>query len=156
MKKLSFLLILFVLLSGLSFSQNYYRRGNNNPLYFNPDTITTVEGKIIAVDSVKMRVYTTTRLKIQTKEGPLDILTAPYWYLEKNKIMFKVGDTINVTGSKVTYNNKPLITASKINYKGKEIKLRDSNGFPLWAGANNSQGRGSGRGRGQGRGRKRF
>ncbi len=156
MKKLSLLLILFVLLSGVVFSQNYYRRSSNRPLYFNPNTITRVEGKIISVDSVKMRVYTTTRLKVQTKDGPIDIITAPYWYLEKNKIMFKVGDTINVTGSKVTYDNKPLITASKINYIGKEIKFRDSNGFPLWAGVNNSHGRGSGRGRGQGRGRKRF
>ncbi len=156
MKKFSYLLFLFVLFSGLIFSKTFYGGGSGRPLYYNPDTITTVEGKIIAVDSVKMRVSTTTRLKVQTKDGPIDIITAPYWYLEKNKIMFKVGDTINIIGSKVTYDNKPLITASKINYKGKEIKLRDSNGFPLWAGVNNSQGRGSGRGRGQGRGRKRF
>ncbi len=157
MKKTSMIVLFLFLIAGFSLSQNYYRRKANYPRYFNPETITTIEGKIIGIDSVKMRTYTTTRLNLQTKTGPIYVHIAPYWYLESKKIMFKVGEEIKVRGSKIIYDNKPVIIASELKYQDRELKLRDSNGFPMWAGQSSSRrGSGKGNGRGRGQGRRRF
>jgi len=153
MKKLTTVFIVLLFVATFALTQNYYRRNSNYPRYFNPETITTVEGKIIGIDSVKMRVYATTRLNVQTKNGPIYIHVAPYWFLENNKILFKIGEPIKVTGSKVIYNNKPVIIASQLKYNGKELKLRDANGFPVWAGR---RGNNKGKGMGRGQGRRRF
>lgn len=44
------------------------------------------------------------------------------------------GDKVEVTGSRITFQDKPAIIAAEVK-KGDEIlKLRDGNGFPAWAG----------------------
>ncbi len=149
MRKKTILLILLFAISTILISQNYSKRSSLKERFFNPQSITTLKGKIIGIDSVKMRTNSIIRLNIETKKGPIFIHTAPYWYLNKNNVLFKVGEKIKVRGSKINYKGNPTIIAVNFSYKSKQIKLRDANGLPLWAKKMNGKGKKGRRGNGR-------
>jgi hypothetical protein len=59
----------------------------------------------------------------------------PVWYFDEQDISFSIGETIEVTGSEVTFNNDLIIIARKIMKDGKEMVLRNASGIPQWAGS---------------------
>jgi hypothetical protein len=44
------------------------------------------------------------------------------------------GDKIEVKGSRITFQGKPTIIAAEVKKGEETLKLRDENGFPVWAG----------------------
>jgi len=150
------LIFVLLIMSGLVLSSRNYSNRSSNRLY-NPDTITTVKGSIVQIDSISLRNYPIVRLKLALNEKDfLYIHTSPYFYMEKNKWTFRIGQKLEVIGSKIKYEDNDVIIAKTINSEGKTYKFRDDQGNPLWAGqAGKSKGKGKGKGRGMGRG-KRF
>ena len=58
----------------------------------------------------------------------------PSWYLDEKKFAVKAGDTVSVTGSKVTLNNQPALIAREVRVNSTTLKLRDDQGLPVWRG----------------------
>lgn len=147
MMKFSLAIMLILLWSSLVFSQpgRGLNQGAMTKLY-NTATETTVEGKItkvVVADSGYGRFPgTVVDLKTIDKKA-VKIYIAPNWYLNNEKIQLKKDQSLTITGSKVTHNSKPLIITRTMKYDGKEITIRDSNGFPVWAGK--AMGPGAGR-----------
>ena len=144
--KFSLAIILILLWSSLVFSQpgRGLNQGAMTKLY-NTATETKVEGKITKVgvaDSGYGR-FPGTVVNLKTKGKEEKVYIAPNWYLNNEKIQLKKDQSLTITGSKVTHNNKPLIITRTMKYDGKEITIRDSNGFPVWAGK--AMGPGAGR-----------
>jgi len=73
-----------------------------------------------------------TTLVLRTDQGSLEVHLAPAWYLQQQNITLKAGDPLEVTGSQVTLENKPIIIAREITVDGRVLKLRDEQGLPLW------------------------
>jgi hypothetical protein len=44
------------------------------------------------------------------------------------------GDEVEVTGSEITFQNKPAIIAAEVKKGDEVLRLRDSDGVPAWAG----------------------
>ncbi|HVY94413.1 MAG TPA: hypothetical protein VHA14_16745, partial [Bryobacteraceae bacterium] len=55
---------------------------------------------------------------------------------------FAKGDSVEITGSKVTMNGEEWIIAREVTKDGKTLTLRDKDGNPKWSGG--MMGRGSG------------
>jgi hypothetical protein len=73
-------------------------------------------------------------LLLETEKGPVDVHLGPGWYIEHQDIKIVPGDRLEVTGSRITFKDKPAVIAAEVK-KGEEVlKLRDSNGVPVWAG----------------------
>jgi hypothetical protein len=110
-------------------------KGSGGRMY-NPKTVETVGGEVVSVDKItntKGRGYGV-HLTLKTDKEAISVHLGPGWYIEKQGIKIKPGDKIEVTGSRITYEGKPAIIAAEVK-KGDEIlRLRDENGFPLWAG----------------------
>ncbi len=152
-KKLAIFLILvfgLTIVSTTLFSQRYSQRRR----LYDPQTVTTITGKIIEVKSEKINYYPIIVLTIETREGPLKVHTAPEWYLNEKRWRFRVGDTITVVGSKITYNNQPILIARDVLKGEEKIELRDKYGTPKWAGRGRGSGSGTQSGQGRGRGRR--
>lgn len=96
-------------------------------------TEATVSGTVQAVQEHPGRGGNVgVHLLLKTKDHTLDVHVGPRSYIDKQKLTFAEGDTVEVTGSMVKIND--AILARVIKKDGKELKLRDDSGKPLWAG----------------------
>lgn len=113
------------------------RRGEYHGL-FNPKTVETSQGQVVAVDTFTISGggRPGLHLKLKRLKDTIDVHLGPVWYMENQEASFAANDSVKVTGSKVTYNGKPAIIASEVK-KGRDVlTLRDSKGLPLWSGWN--------------------
>ncbi len=110
--------------------------GGNYGRMYNTNTVETISGKVIGVDTFMPMggMSHGMHLQLQTGNQTVDVHLGPSWYLEKQKIEIKPNETIEVKGSRITFAGKPAIIASQVK-KGNEIlNLRDEKGFPVWSG----------------------
>jgi len=103
---------------------------------YDPATATTVSGEVTSVDEVvpMQGMMAGIHLQLKTAEGDLSVHLGPAWYLERLDTPLEVGDTIEVKGSRVTFEGKPTLIAAEIKKGDTALILRDEAGFPAWAG----------------------
>jgi hypothetical protein len=132
--------------------------GGMGPRLYNPQTVATVTGQVEKLEDLPSMgggggqgmQYRGVTLK--TAQGSLMVHLGPGWYLDEKNLAVKVGDTVEVTGSKVTLNNQPALIAREVKTKGTTLKLRDDQGLPAWRGMGRGSGGGMGMGPGSGQG----
>jgi hypothetical protein len=127
------------------------------PRLYNPQTVTTVHGRVEKLEDLpsmgggRGQAMQYRGVTLKTDQGSLMVHMGPGWYLDEKKFVVKVGDTVEVTGSKVTLNNQPAMIAREVKVDGAVLKLRDDQGLPMWRGMGRG-GMGQGPGGGQGMG----
>lgn len=101
-------------------------------------TVTTIEGTLIAVDTVLSMagiqgtgLHATLRTADKTL---LPIHLGPTDYLTAQKMKLVTGDKVKITGSKVPISTVPTILAASIVKGADTLALRDANGMPMWRG----------------------
>jgi hypothetical protein len=101
---------------------------------FDTKTIQTVRGVVVSVDSVTPMpgMRPGIELQLKTDKWLIPIHLGPLWYLENQDIDIKPNDTVEVTGSKIFCEGQQVIAATEVRHGNKTIKLRDSQGKPLW------------------------
>ena len=71
------------------------------------------------------------RRGLKTEAGDITVNLGPPWFPLKQDFTVKQGDTLEVTGSKVTRDDQTWLLATQIK-NGQTLKVRDENGKPLW------------------------
>ncbi len=101
---------------------------------FNTKTIDTVFGEIVSLDSVKPSngMSYGIQLIVKTKTDTLTAILCPTWFTKCLNICLKVNDKIEIEGSRVTFNNKPIMIAARIICNGIILKMRNDKGHPIW------------------------
>jgi sporulation protein YlmC with PRC-barrel domain len=97
---------------------------------FDPKKIETVTGRILKVqfdEGLKLIIYTDAK-------KPVLVALGPTGYFEGQEMVFKPGDKVTVSGSRIIVDDTPLMIATKILDGNKEMKLRDNQGHPNWIG----------------------
>lgn len=130
---------------------------------YNPRTVTTVQGQVEDLGSYGMQGWRVAPgmalqgLVLKTSKGKITINLGPPWYVKKQGFSLRTGDTLEVTGSKVTKNEKTVLLAAEVKKNGQTLKVRDEKGAPLFRGqgpdGQESKGRGGGGMGSGGRGR---
>ncbi len=106
------------------------------PPRYNTATETTVNGVIDSVQQVQGRHHWTgTHLQLKTTDTATtyDVHLGPAWFLTRNHLTLTTGDHVQITGSKVSFNNTDTILARTIKKGEAELTLRNPQGFPLWS-----------------------
>jgi hypothetical protein len=108
---------------------------------YDPQTVTTVSGEVVSADTVSgpRGRYQGLHLTLKTATETIAVHLGPSWYFDQQKITFAPKDTIEITGSRVTLEGKPVIIAAQVKKGGQTLKLRDANGIPVWAGQGRRQ-----------------
>jgi hypothetical protein len=111
----------------------FYSDSPYNRLY-NTSTIITFKGKVtgkqVAPPMKDMANAITLMVKSNGKTYQVDV--GPEWYVNNQLTQIKVGDNIQVTGSRVTIDGHQVILAEQI-VKGKSVlALRRPMGRPYW------------------------
>jgi hypothetical protein len=148
MKKLA-VLIAIIALVGITWETDSFARmgmkwqgsggwgmGSAYNRMYDPKTVETIKGEVLSVDQVTpakgMRAGI--HLMVKTDKDTISVHLGPSWYIENQDVKILPKDTLEITGSRITFQGKPALIASEVK-KGEEIlKLRDENGVPLWSG----------------------
>ena len=62
----------------------------------------------------------------------MDVHLAPQWYMDSMSVHLVSGEQIEVAGSTLTYERKPVFVATRVSLGANHVALRDSTGIPLW------------------------
>jgi hypothetical protein len=103
---------------------------------FDPKTVVSVRGTIITMEETTplkgmgMGVH----LMLKTNTETIDVHLGPLWYVEAQDADLKVGDAVEVRGSRIESSQKPAIIAIEVKRGDDVLALRDEDGIPRWAG----------------------
>ncbi|MGE5443179.1 MAG: DNA-binding protein [Ignavibacteriales bacterium] len=133
--------ILGLILSAESFAQPGMKGGGWGPKskynrMYDPKTVETLSGEVVSVDKITQAKGMSygVHLTLKTDKETISVHLGPGWYIEKQEVKIKPGDKVEVKGSRITYEGKPAIIAAEVKKGDEALKLRDENGFPVWAG----------------------
>lgn len=108
-----------------------------NTKIFDPNTITTIEGKLVKVEPVlEPGVGMTLQLLVYSGRKEIHrVYLGPSWYIASGgERRFKAGDEVTVSGSQVTLKNDLSVIATTVNWRNEILQLRNNDGVPAWAG----------------------
>lgn len=109
--------------------------GDPSQRMYNPATVETASGTVGSVDTFTGKGMSSgVHFTLKTEKETIPVHLGPSWYMEQQGLKLAAGDKVEVTGSRVTYQDKPAIIAGQVKKDGKTLQLRDANGMPAWAG----------------------
>jgi hypothetical protein len=103
---------------------------------YDPKTVVTITGEVVSVDKItpiKGMSYGV-HLILKTAKETISIHLGPSWYIENQDIKIEPKNKVEIKGSRVTFEGKPVIIAAEVKKGNETLKLRDDKGFPVWSG----------------------
>lgn len=110
---------------------------------YDASTVETARGKVLRVERVTpMRGMSNGVHVVLTLESgaTLAVHLGPAWFIENQEFAIQPGDTLEVTGSRVTFEGAPALLAKRVANGDRELLLRDEAGFPMWSAARRRRG----------------
>jgi hypothetical protein len=103
---------------------------------YDPKTVATIRGEVVSVDTFipAKGMSAGVHLTLKTAAETVSVHVGPEWYISGQDTKIAAGDSIEVKGSRITFDTKPAIIAAQITKGEETLRLRDDDGFPLWAG----------------------
>jgi hypothetical protein len=102
---------------------------------YDPDTVTTLRGVAADVAVVPGRRGSGgLHVTLEADGKATEVHVGPTWFLERQGLELARGDSVEVTGSLVEKNGKPVLIARDLKKGAKTFTLRDERGVPTWAG----------------------
>lgn len=116
--------------SGKKMQQQMYSRE------YDTSAVETLEGEVTDINFQNSKRNTKMQgvhITLKTDSETIPVHLGPAWFIEQQE-SFKKGDVITVTGSRITYNEKPALIAAEIKRNEMTLQLRNQQGFPVWRG----------------------
>jgi hypothetical protein len=103
---------------------------------YDPKTVETLSGEVVQVDKFTpgRKMSYGVHFTLKTEKETIPVHLGPSWFMEKQAVTIAQGDKVEVTGSRIMYQDKPTIIAGEVKKGGQVLKLRDAAGVPAWAG----------------------
>jgi hypothetical protein len=110
--------------------------GNAYGRMYDPKTVETLQGEVVSVDvfAPGNGMSSGVHLTLKTPRETVSVHLGPEWYISAQDTKIEPKDSIEIQGSRVTFDGKPAIIAARLRKGPEEIILRDESGFPAWAG----------------------
>lgn len=131
-----------LVLAGLMLSVPAYAQKGPGQFY-DPKNVVTVQGQVEKVETMSRPGrqggeakpgWQSQVVQLKTAQGLVLVHLGPVKFLEQQQFDPKVGDTLSVTGSKLTTGKGDVFLAAEVKSGPKTITLRDAQGVPLWLG----------------------
>lgn len=104
---------------------------------YDPSTVESARGKVLRVEHVTPKSGRSHGVHVVLTldgGGTLAVHLGPAWFIEGQAFGIQPGDTLDVTGSRVTFDGAPALIARKVANGARELVLRDDAGLPVWGG----------------------
>ena len=122
-----------LLLSAVLASAQGPHAGKNMRMY-DPATEITLKGTVEAVNQQTRGQMMGTHLTIKAGDETREVMLGPGSFITGKGFAFAKGDSVEVTGSKITMGAMEFLIAREVVKDGKTLTLRDKTGTPEWAG----------------------
>ena len=137
-----FVFSLCLVFTSLSYAQNNqgFNRGkfgrNQFKRLYDTSKVVTIKVDVLEVNNVtgKRGKNQGLRLVVSSAGEQISVHMGPSWYHSELGMKVEVGDTLEITGSMINYNEKQTIIAAIVKTNSDTFVLRDENGFPNWRG----------------------
>ena len=101
---------------------------------FDPATVKTITGEVTDVSGLQSQVgLAPVQIKVRMEKETLPVVLGPSDYLDTQNTKIQKGDQVEVTGSRVIQNNRPMLIATQVKKGDQTLKLREHDGTPLWS-----------------------
>lgn len=102
---------------------------------YDPKSVETIKGEVVQIGEFTLAqgMPPGVRFTLKTDKEVISVYLGPQWYLDDEDFEVEPRDTIEVKGSRITYEGKPAMVAAVIFKGDRVLKLRDDNGFPVWS-----------------------
>ena len=107
-------------------------RSSRNRVY-DPATETTIKGSVEQVSQPSRGQISGIHIFVKTDGSTTEVALGPSTFVGGKGFSFAKGNSVEVTGSKVTISGKDYIVAREVVKDGKHLTLRDKDGTPEWA-----------------------
>lgn len=138
MTKIMILAAQAILLAGILAAQNPAPQNmmpQNMMRTYDPATETTLKGTVEEVKLVQHgRMMTGTHLMVKTGDETKEVMLGPSNFVTRKGFTFAKGDSIELTGSRISMGDAEYVLAREVVKNGKTLTLRAKNGVPKWAG----------------------
>jgi hypothetical protein len=108
---------------------------------YDPKTEQTFKGTVEAVTQGAGGHGMGMHLTVKTADGVQEVMLGPAQFIADKQFTFAKGDSVEVTGSKVTMGRSESVVAREVIKDGKTLTLRDKSGRPEWSGMGMGMGR---------------
>ena len=101
---------------------------------YNPQTVVSEKGTVNKIEKMQYGRgrYYGLHIILKTETEMLSVHLGPAWFIE-GKTKIDEGDSLEVKGSQIVYNNTPTIIASQLINGDQILQLRDEVGVPVWS-----------------------
>lgn len=103
---------------------------------YNPKTVETISGEVVSVDKLPPMkgMSNGVHLTLKADKDTISVHLGPDWYIENQDMTIELGDKIEVKGSQIILEGKPVLIAAEVKKGDIVLVLRDTSGFPTWSG----------------------
>lgn len=103
---------------------------------YDQKTVETLSGEVISVDRItpEKGMSYGVHLMLKTEKETISVHLGPGWYIERQDTQINAKDTVQVKGSRITFEGKPAIIAAEVKKGDEVLQLRDERGVPNWSG----------------------
>lgn len=111
-------------------------KGGSYQQTYNPATIETLSGEVVGIEEfTPMKgMQGGIHLLLKTDTETVSVHLGPAWYIEKLDSQIEPGDTVDVRGSRITFQGNPAVIAAELKKGDAVLPLRDERGIPVWSG----------------------
>jgi hypothetical protein len=109
--------------------------GTHYKRMYDPKTVETISGEVAKVNRIAHRrgKGEGIHLILKTDKEEIFVHLGPSRYLDKQDVKIGQNDKVEVKGSRVTFQGKPVFLAAEVKKGDALLKLRDENGVPAWS-----------------------
>ena len=101
---------------------------------YDVNTIESIRGDVLAVERfTPTGMSAGIHLQVKTRTETLFVHLGPEWYIDRQDVQIAVKDTIEVKGSRISFQGKPAIIAAEVKKGDEVLVLRDESGLPAWS-----------------------
>jgi hypothetical protein len=103
---------------------------------YDPSSMVAISGIVESVGKIRPRkgMNPAIALTLKTDKETLSVHLGPEWYIGRLDARIEKGDKLEIKGSRITLDGKPVVIAAEVKKGENTLVLRDSAGVPMWAG----------------------
>jgi len=112
-----------------------YEHRHGSAYNYNPNAVETIHGTVTKVTTHRMegKSVEDVALTIKADNGKMvRVFVGPRAYVDRQNIIFHVGDPVTITGSLTKVGHHDVLVASQIQTPNRTLDLRTPEGTPLW------------------------
>lgn len=121
---------------GMGQGQRGWGPGSAYGRIYDSQAVETISGVIVSIGTFSPDAGSSqgVHLVLKNDKETISVHLGPSWFIDNLEPKLSANDTIEIRGSRVTFDGKPAIIAAEIKKDNETLTLRDASGFPVWRG----------------------